>query len=106
MKRSFGDPLFGRFFANVLTILLVANYLSPCQLYFMKISSIVAIYLEAVTSMAIPLSALNALSFLKSTADSAERRLISALELKIQQGIIQVIPGMSGDHPSGSFVTY
>ena len=56
--------------------------------------------------MAIPLSALNALSFLKSTADNAECRLISALELKIQQGTIQVLPGMSGDHPSGSFVSY
>ena len=72
----------------------------------MKISSIVVIYLDAVTSMAIPFSALNALSFLKSTADSAERRLISALELKVKQGIIQVIPGMTGDHSSGSFVTY
>ncbi|MEJ6586142.1 MAG: hypothetical protein QNK79_01810 [Synechococcus sp. ArSW.bin.68] len=72
----------------------------------MKISSIVLIYLEAVTSMVIPLSALNALSFLKSTADNAECRLISALELKIQQGTIQVLPGMSGDHPSGSFVSY
>ena len=72
----------------------------------MKISSTVAIYLDAVTSMVIPLSALNALSFLKSTADSAEYRLISTLELKVKQGIIQVIPGMNGDHSSGSFVTY
>lgn len=72
----------------------------------MKVSSIVAIYLDAVTSMVIPLSALNALSFLKTTADSAEYRLISTLELKVKQGIIQVIPGMNGDHSSGSFVTY
>ena len=72
----------------------------------MKVSSIVAIYLDAVTSMVIPLSALNALSFLKITADSAEYRLISTLELKVKQGIIQVIPGMNGDHSSGSFVTY
>ena len=72
----------------------------------MKISSTVAIYLDAVTSMVIPLSALNALSFLKTTADSAEYRLISTLELKVKQGIIQVIPGMNGDHSSGSFVTY
>ena len=72
----------------------------------MKISSTVAIYLDAVTSMVIPLSALNTLSFLKSTADSAEYRLISTLELKVKQGIIQVIPGMNGDHSSGSFVTY
>ncbi len=72
----------------------------------MKVSSTVAIYLDAVTSMVIPLSALNALSFLKTTADSAEYRLISTLELKVKQGIIQVIPGMNGDHSSGSFVTY
>ena len=72
----------------------------------MKISSTVAIYLDAVTSMVIPLSALNALSFLKSTADSAEYRLISTLELKVKQGLIKVIPGMNGDHSSGSFVTY
>ena len=72
----------------------------------MKVSSTVAIYLDAVTSMVIPLSALNALSFLKTTADSAEYRLISTLELKVKQGIIQVIPGMNSDHSSGSFVTY
>ncbi len=72
----------------------------------MKVSSTVAIYLDAVTSMVIPLSALNALSFLKTSADSAEYRLISTLELKVKQGIIQVIPGMNGDHSSGSFVTY
>tara|TARA_B110000003_G_scaffold174159_1_gene173772 strand:+ start:478 stop:696 length:219 start_codon:yes stop_codon:yes gene_type:complete len=72
----------------------------------MKISSIVSIYLEAVTSMVIPISALNALSFLKKTADSAEYRLISTLELKVRQGIIQVIPGMNSDHSPGSFVTY
>ena len=72
----------------------------------MKVSSTVAIYLDAVTSMVIPLSALNALSFLKTTADSAEYRLISTLELKVKQGIIQVIPGMNGDHSSGSFVSY
>ena len=72
----------------------------------MKISSTVAIYLDAVTSMVIPLSALNALSFLKSNADSAEYRLISTLELKVKQGIIKVIPGMNGDHSSGSVVTY
>ena len=72
----------------------------------MKISSIVAIYLEAVTSMVIPLSALNALSFLKNTADNAEYRLISTLELKVRQGVIQVIPVMNGDHSPDSFVTY
>ena len=72
----------------------------------MKVSSVVSIYLDAVTSMVIPLSALNALSFLKSTADSAEHRLISTLELKIKQGIIQIVPGMNSDHPSGSLVTY
>ena len=72
----------------------------------MKTSSIVSIYLDAVTSMVIPFSALNTLSFLKSNADSAESRLISALELKVKQGIIQVIPGMAGDHSSKSFVTY
>lgn len=72
----------------------------------MKISSTVAIYLDAVTSMVIPLSALNSLSFLKSTADSAEYRLIATLELKVKQGIIKVVPGMNCDHSSGSFVTY
>ena len=72
----------------------------------MKVSSVVSIYLDAVTSMVIPLSALNALSFMKSTADSAEHRLISTLELKVQQGIIQIVPGMNSDHPSGSLVTY
>ena len=72
----------------------------------MKISSIVAIYLDAVTSMAISLSALNALSFLKSSADSAESRLISALESKVEQGIIQVIPGIKCDHSAGSYVSY
>ena len=65
-----------------------------------------AIYLDAVTSMVIPLSALNSLSFLKSTADSAEYRLIATLELKVKQGIIKVVPGMNRDHSSGSFVTY
>ena len=72
----------------------------------MKISSIVAIYLDAVTSMAISLSALNALSFLKSSADSAESRLISALESKVKQGIIKVIPGINYDHSAGSYVSY
>ena len=72
----------------------------------MKISSIVAIYLDAVTSMAISLSALNALSFLKSSADSAESRLISALESKVKQGIIKVIPGINYDHSSSSYVSY
>ena len=72
----------------------------------MKISSIVAIYLDAVTSMAISLSALNALSFLKSSADSAESRLISALESKVKQGIIKVIPGIDCDHSAGSYVSY
>ena len=72
----------------------------------MKISSIVAIYLEAVTSMAISLSALNALSFLKSSADSAESRLISALESKVKQGIIKVIPGINYDHSASSYVSY
>ena len=72
----------------------------------MKISSIVAIYLDAVTSMAISLSALNALSFLKSSADSAESRLISALESKVKQGIIKVIPGINCDHSAGSYVLY
>ena len=72
----------------------------------MQTSSIVSIYLDAVTSMVIPFSVLNTLSFLKSNADSAESRLISTLELKVNQGIIQVIPGMTGDHSSGSFVTY
>ena len=72
----------------------------------MKISSIVAIYLEAVTSMVIPLSALNALSSLKKTADNAEYRLISTLELKVRQGVIQVIPVMNGDHSPGLFVTF
>ena len=72
----------------------------------MKISSIVAIYLDAVTSMAISLSALNALSFLKSSADSAESRLISALESKVKQGIIKVIPGINCDHSAGSVVSY
>ena len=71
----------------------------------MKISSIVAIYLDAVTSMAISLSALNALSFLKSSADSAESRLISALESKVKQGIIKVIPGINCDHSAGSYVS-
>ncbi len=72
----------------------------------MKMSSIVSIYLDAVTSMVIPFSALKTLSFLKSNADSAERRLISALELKVKQGIIQVIPGMTSDHSSRPLVTY
>ena len=72
----------------------------------MQTSSIVSIYLDAVTSMVIPFSVLNTLSFLKSNADSAESRLISTLELKVNQGIIKVIPGMTGDHSSGSFVTY
>ena len=72
----------------------------------MKISSIVAIYLDAVTSMAISLSALNALSFLKSSADSAESRLISALESKVKQGIIKVIPGINCDHSAGPYVSY
>ena len=72
----------------------------------MKMSSIVSIYLDAVTSMVIPFSELNTLSFLKSNADSAESRLISALELKVRQGIIQVIPEMNGDHSSRSVVTY
>ena len=72
----------------------------------MKVSSIVAIYLDAVTSMAISLSALNALSFLKSSADSAESRLISALESKVKQGIIKVIPGINCDHSAGSYVSY
>ena len=72
----------------------------------MKISSIVEIYLDAVTSMVIPFSALNALSFLKSTADSAECRLIATLEFKVKQGIIQVIPGINGDHSSGTLVSY
>ena len=72
----------------------------------MKISSIVAIYLDAVTSMAISLSALNALSFLKSSADSAESRLISALESKVKQGIIKVIPGINYDHSAGPYVSY
>ena len=72
----------------------------------MQTSSIVSIYLDAVTSMVIPFSVLNTLCFLKSNADSAESRLISTLELKVNQGIIQVIPGMTGDHSSGSFVTY
>ncbi len=72
----------------------------------MKISSIVAIYLDAVTSMAISLSALNALSFLKSSADSAESRLISALESKVKQGIIKVIPGINYDHSASSYVSY
>ena len=71
----------------------------------MKISSIVAIYLDAVTSMAISLSALNALSFLKSSADSAESRLISALESKVKQGIIKVIPGINCDHSAGSYLS-
>ena len=56
--------------------------------------------------MVIPLSALNALSFLKKTADNAEYRLISTLELKVRQGVIQVIPVMNGDHSHDSFVTY
>ena len=72
----------------------------------MKISSVVAIYLDAVTSMAISLSALNALSFLKSSADSAESRLISALESKVKQGIIKVIPGINYDHSASSYVSY
>ena len=72
----------------------------------MKISSIVTIYLDAVTSMAISLSALNALSFLKSSADSAESRLISALESKVKQGIIKVIPGINYDHSASSYVSY
>ena len=72
----------------------------------MKISSIVAIYLDAVTSMAISLSALNALSFLKSSADSAESRLISALESKVKQGIIKVISGINYDHSASSYVSY
>ena len=72
----------------------------------MKISSIVAIYLDAVTSMAISLSALNALSFLKSSADSAESRLISALESKVKQGVIKVITGINCDHSAGSYVSY
>ena len=72
----------------------------------MKISSIVAIYLDAVTSMAISLSALNALSFLKSSADSAESRLISALESKVKQGIIKVIPGINCAHSASSYVSY
>ena len=71
----------------------------------MKISSIVAIYLDAVTSMAISLSALNALSFLKSSADSAECRLISRLESKVKQGVIKVIPGINCDHSAGSYVS-
>ena len=69
-------------------------------------SSIVSIYLDAVTFMVIPFSALDALSFLKTNADSAEKRLISTLELKVKKGIIQVIPGITGDHSSGSFVAY
>ena len=72
----------------------------------MKISSIVAIYLDAVTSMAISLSALNALSFLKSSADSAECRLISTLESKVKQGVIKVIPGINYDHSASSYVSY
>ena len=52
------------------------------------------------------LSALNALSFLKSSADSAESRLISALESKVKQGIIKVIPGINCDHSAGSYVSY
>ena len=72
----------------------------------MKISSIVEIYLDAVTSMAISLSALNALSFLKSSADSAESRLISALESKVKQGIIKVFPGINYDHSASSYVSY
>ena len=71
----------------------------------MKISSIVAIYLDAVTSMAISLSALNALSFLKSSEDSAECRLISTLESKVKQGVIKVIPGINCDHSAGSYVS-
>ena len=72
----------------------------------MKTSSIVSIYLDAVTSMVIPFSALNTLSFLKSNADSAESRLISALESKVKQGIIKVIPGINCDHSAGSYVSY
>ena len=71
----------------------------------MKTSSIVAIYLEAVTSMVIPLSTLNALSFLKSTADSADHRLITTLELKVKRGSIQVISGMNAHHSPGLFVS-
>jgi len=56
--------------------------------------------------MAISLSALNALSFLKSSADSAESRLISALESKVKQGIIKVIPGINYDHSASSYVSY
>lgn len=56
--------------------------------------------------MVIPLSTLNALSFLKKTADNAEYRLISTLELKVRQGVIQVIPVMNGDHSPSSFVTF
>lgn len=72
----------------------------------MKISSIVSIYLDAVTSMVIHSSSLNALIFLKGKADSAEYRLITSLELKIKQGIIQVIPVINSDHTSSPAVTY
>ena len=59
----------------------------------MKTSSIVSIYLDAVTSMVIPFSALNTLSFLKSNADSAESRLISALELKVSKELFKSFLG-------------
>lgn len=72
----------------------------------MKISAIVSIYLDAMTSLVIHSSALNALNFLKGNADSAEYRLIASLELKIKQGIIKVIPGMNIDHTSSPAVTY
>ncbi len=72
----------------------------------MEISSIVSIYLDAVTSMVIHSSSLNALLFLKGEADSAEYRLIASLELKIKEGIIQVVPGINYDHTSRPAVTY
>lgn len=72
----------------------------------MNISPAVAIYLDAVTSMVIPLSVFNSLSVLKSTADSAEYRLISTLELQVKQGLIQVKPAKRDDHSPDLFVTY
>ena len=72
----------------------------------MNISPAVAIYLDAVTSMVIPLSVFNSFSVLKSTADSAEYRLISTLELQVKQGLIQVKPAKRDDHSPDLYVTY
>jgi len=64
----------------------------------MKISTIVMIHLNAVTLMVIDPVVLKSLSLLKRTADSAEKRLTTALESKVQNGIIQVIPCLRRDY--------